>query len=90
MPELSAEQREILGRFRYGAEHLEKAVAGLTEEQLDLSMGPGEWSIRQIVHHLADDGDVWAMNIKKAIAFPEAWVRFEGFPGNDAWAEAIG
>ena len=90
MPELSAEQQEILDQFLYGAEHLEKAVAGLTDEQFDLSVGPGEWSIRQIVHHLADDGDAWAMNIKKAIASPGAWVRFDGFPGNDVWAEAIG
>jgi hypothetical protein len=47
------------------------------------------WSIRQIVHHVADDGDVWSMCIKKALATPGALVRFEGFPGNEAWADAL-
>lgn len=89
MPELSQEQREILDLFRYGAEHLEKTVAGLTDEQLDYHPAPGEWSIRQIVHHVADDGDAWAMNIKKALANPGARVRFEDFPGNDAWSAAL-
>jgi hypothetical protein len=52
-------------------------------------MGPGEWTIRQIVHHLADDGDVWCMVLKKAIATPGVPIRFEGFPGNEVWAAAL-
>ena len=90
MAELTDEQRGILGMFLYGAERLERSVAGLSDEELDYSMAPGEWTIRQIVHHVADDGDAWSMNIKKAIATPGARVRFEDFPGNDEWANAIG
>lgn len=33
---------------------LEKAVSGLTDEQLDTPYREGGWTIRQIVHHLAD------------------------------------
>lgn len=89
MPELSTEQREILDMFLYGAEHLEKTVAGLSEKELDYSMGPGEWNIRQIIHHVMDDGDVSSIILKKAIATPGARIRFEDFPGNDAWADAL-
>lgn len=82
-------QKDALLLFASGAGRLEALVSGLTEAQLDLPAAPGEWTIRQIVHHVADDGDVWSMIIKKALATPGALVRFEGFPGNAAWADAL-
>ena len=82
-------REEALALFLSGAERLEAAVEGLTEASLDLSNAPGEWTIRQMVHHVADDGDAWSMPLKKAIAISGAPIRFEGFPGNDAWAEAM-
>jgi uncharacterized damage-inducible protein DinB len=33
---------------------LQDAIAGLNDEQLDTSYRPGGWTIRQVVHHLAD------------------------------------
>lgn len=33
---------------------LEKAIAGLTERDLDLRGGPDQWSIRETVHHLVE------------------------------------
>lgn len=33
---------------------LRQAVAGLTDEQLDTPYRPGGWTVRQVVHHLAD------------------------------------
>ncbi len=86
---LSATQKDILTRFTSSAERLEAAVQGLSDSQLDLSLAPGEWTIRIIVHHVAEDGDVWSMHIKRAIATPGAPIRFEGFPGNEAWAEGM-
>ncbi len=82
-------EEETLALFLSGVERLEAAVEGLTGTGLDLSAGPGEWTMRQIVHHVADDGDAWSMTLKKAIAIPGAPIRFEGFPGNDAWARAM-
>jgi hypothetical protein len=61
----------------------------LTEEALDSVCAPGAWTVRQIVHHLADDCDVWSMCIKKAVATPGVLVRFEGFPGNEPWADGL-
>ncbi len=89
MSELTASQKETLALFTSGAKQLEIAVTGLSEKALDHSRTPGEWTIRQIVHHVADDGDVWSMIFKKALATPGAPVRFEGFPGNEAWADAL-
>lgn len=33
---------------------LQRAVAGLTDEQLDTPYRPDGWTVRQVVHHLAD------------------------------------
>ncbi|GAA4715186.1 YfiT family bacillithiol transferase [Brevibacillus fulvus] len=33
---------------------LRQAVSGLTEEQLNTPYRPGGWTVRQVVHHLAD------------------------------------
>jgi len=30
---------------------LESALAGLAEGELDRSAAPGEWTVRQIIHH---------------------------------------
>jgi hypothetical protein len=35
-------------------DRLEAAVRGLTEAQLDTPYRPGGWTVRQVVHHLAD------------------------------------
>ncbi|HMN63266.1 MAG TPA: DinB family protein [Anaerolinea sp.] len=82
-------ERKQLDEFLLSARQFESAVAGLREEQLDLHAAPGEWSIRQIVHHVADDGDVWCMLIKHAIAQPGYETVFGEFPGNEAWANGL-
>ncbi len=89
MSELTASQREALAFFVSGADRLEAAVLGLSEKDLDSAATPGGWTIRQIVHHVADDGDAWSLSFKKDLATPGVPIRFEGFPGNDAWAEAL-
>ena len=89
MAELTESQKEVLKIFREGAGKLEELVTGLSDKELDCSETPGEWTIRQIVHHVAEDGDAWSMNFKKALTIPGVPVRFEGFPGNEAWADAL-
>jgi hypothetical protein len=82
-------QQQTLMVFLSTTRRLEEEVSGLSDEDLDHSLEPGSWSIRQIVHHVADDGDVWCMIFKKALATPGAPIRFEGFPGNESWAKAL-
>lgn len=63
---------EIIKLFRRGPEILEKALEGLSEAELDYTPSNGGWSIRQIVHHLADGDDLWKYYIKMALGSPDA------------------
>lgn len=79
---------ETISLYVQGVEDLEVALAGLSEEQLDLTRGPQEWSIRQIVHHLAEGDSLFLMTMKTALAAPgSTFVR----PPYDqtAWVEAM-
>ena len=56
-----------LSRFHAGLAALEETVSGLSDVALDAEPLGGGWSVRQIVHHLADGDDIWKMAIKMAI-----------------------
>ena len=52
---ISAEQRATwMEQMAKLPANLTKAVAGLTEAQLDTPYRPGGWTVRQVVHHLPD------------------------------------
>lgn len=50
-----------------GAE-LEKALLNLSENELNLSLTPDSWSIRRIVHHLADSETIFCWWMKLALS----------------------
>lgn len=79
----------LLKRYLGGAEELAAAIAELTAEALDTAPLDGGWTIRQIVHHVADGDDLWAIAIKmalgsEAVTFDLSW--YWRTP-QDAWAE---
>jgi hypothetical protein len=86
---LSPTQKGTLEKFVSGAYQLDKLVGFLTEENLDKSLSPGEWTIRQIVHHLAGDGDAWSMVIQKALVIPGTLISFGESVENEKWGNAL-
>ncbi|MBI3943242.1 MAG: putative metal-dependent hydrolase [Chloroflexi bacterium] len=48
------ERQQMISQIRQLPATLTAAVASLNSAQLDASSAPGEWTARQIVHHLAD------------------------------------
>jgi hypothetical protein len=93
MSQLSTVQQVLVGSLEGGIERLNLVLGDLTYDQLDLAAdrdaSPGTWTIREIVHHLADDGDVWSLRIKQALATPGAKVYLDHYPGNEVWAAAL-
>lgn len=65
---MSQEWLELIDRYANGPAQLRESVAGLAAAQLDQHVGPGQWTIRQVVCHLADFEPIYADRIKRAIA----------------------
>jgi uncharacterized damage-inducible protein DinB len=65
-------QNEILKLFKQGPSILENAFEGLSDNELDYSPSNGGWTIRQIVHHIADGDDLWKTCIKIALGNEQA------------------
>jgi hypothetical protein len=57
----------ILARYADGPARLEAAITGLTDSELNLALTPDSWSIREMIHHLADGDDIWKICIKAAL-----------------------
>lgn len=65
-------------------EKLRAAVRGLSEEQLDTPYREGGWTVRQLVHHVADSH----MNsyVRFRLALTEDWPAIKAYD-EKAWAE---
>lgn len=84
-----ADKKEILQLFKQGPDILEKALADLSDKELDYPPSNGGWTIRQIVHHLVDGDDIWKNAVKMALGnedadFSLAW--YLTFPQTE-WAK---
>jgi hypothetical protein len=63
-------REDVIARYADGPDQLETAIAGLSERELDIAESDNTWTIRQIVHHVADGDDVWKVFIKRAVGNP--------------------
>ena len=81
-----SEISELLERFRRGPELLAMVLTGVFGEEEDFSPGPGKWSIRQLVAHLADAELVCAQRMRQMIA--EDHPTLMAFD-QDAWAKNL-
>lgn len=59
---------ETIALYAQGPYELEAVLDGLAEADLDLTLTAGSWSIRQIVHHLAESESLFLMQFKTALA----------------------
>ena len=71
MTEQALNPSATLALYADGPAQLEAVLMGLTESDLDLARTSDSWTIRQIVHHLADGDDLWKTCIKAALGNSE-------------------
>jgi hypothetical protein len=74
---------DILALYADGPAQLEAALKGITEAELNLALTADSWSIRQIVHHLADGDDIWKMCTKMALGNSEGVFNLQWYWDND-------
>src|SRR5215216_4326643 len=80
-PELIAEHIDTLRQF---PAVLTARVAGLSEAELNTETIPGEWTVRQIVHHLADSHMNSVIRLKCILTMEQP--PLIGYP-QEKWAE---
>lgn len=79
---------ETLALYERGVATLERALDGLSDADLDRSAGSGEWTIRQIVHHLADSEAAMLQRTMAALAEPgRVWTA--NLYAQDAWVSGL-
>ncbi len=81
-----SELSDLLERFRRGAELVASSTIGAAGSELDFKPAPGEWSVRQIMCHLADSEAVGVMRMRQIAA--EDNPTLQSF-NDEAWAENL-
>ena len=64
-------RNQLIERYREGPAEVDRALAGITEDELDFRIADGEWTPREVVHHLADSEMTSAIRIRRLIAEKE-------------------
>lgn len=67
----AAIRQAMVGRYREGPDEVDRALAGITEAELDFRIAEGEWTPREVVHHLADSEMTAAIRLRRLIAEDE-------------------
>src|SRR5207342_2008964 len=66
---------ECVARIAAAPGRLRAAVTGLDDTQLDTPYRPGGWTVRQLVHHIADSHMNSFMRWRLALTEPEPTIR---------------
>ena len=65
----------LVARYLDGPDVVEKAVAGLSDAELDHRPAPDEWTAREVVHHLADAETRSAIRLRQLLAEDEPTIQ---------------
>jgi hypothetical protein len=65
---LTDERHKLIELYRGGYAAVAEALLKITPEELDFKPGPEKWSVREIIHHLADSEMTAAVRLRLLIA----------------------
>ena len=84
------EIKPLIERFSQALIDFDTALDPIPSEGLDWREDGEGWSIRQIIHYVTEDCNVYTFIIERALATPGCRITFGEFPGNDVWGERLG
>lgn len=61
-------REKLIEKYRDGYAAITEALLKVTDDELDARPGPGKWTAREIVHHLADSEMTAAIRIRRLLA----------------------
>ena len=62
------ERDTLIAQYRDGYSAIAESLLKITPEELDARPGPGRWTTREIVHHLADSEMTAAIRLRRLLA----------------------
>lgn len=68
-------REQLVARYKDGHRTVADALQGAGDAELDARPGPGKWSAREIVHHLADSEMTSAVRLRLLLAEDHAQIR---------------
>jgi len=63
-----ADRAELIARYREGVAAVEDALTGASDAELDAAPADGGWTVRMVVHHLADSETNSHLRLRKLLA----------------------
>jgi DNA-binding PucR family transcriptional regulator len=75
--------KEIADQYQASTDYFQSLLSGVTPETVDIKY-PGEWSARQVIHHMADSEAQSYARLRRLIAEPEGSI-IQGYD-ESAWA----
>ena len=80
------ERARLIEQYRRGYETILAAIEDMRDEEWDAREAPGEWSPRQVIHHLADSEMTSAGRIRRLVVEDAAVI--QGYD-QEAYAEQL-
>jgi hypothetical protein len=72
---LTEERKKLVELYRGGYAAVAEALVKITPDELDFKPAPGKWSVREIVHHLADSEITAAVRLRLLLAEDRPTIR---------------
>jgi len=63
----SEERKSLIAKYKAGHAEVVAALAGIQPEERDWRPAPGEWSAREVVHHLADSETISGLRLRRLL-----------------------
>jgi DinB superfamily len=62
-----AERQALIAKYKAGYDEVVRALAGIAADERDWRPAPGEWSAREVVHHLADSETISGIRLRRLL-----------------------
>jgi hypothetical protein len=63
----ASERGALIARYKAGYDRVAGALRGIAPDELDWRPGPGDWSAREVVHHLADSETISGHRLRRLL-----------------------
>jgi hypothetical protein len=61
------ERKTLIAKYKAGYDEVVQSLAGIAPDERDWRPAPGEWSAREVVHHLADSETISGVRLRRLL-----------------------